>query len=276
MRNLFFVLFLGFTLVPESQGSPDNILFRVLPEGQSLEKFGTPSRRELDRSVKALVWNIKKASLVPWANEFETYAADRDVVLLQEAYRTSIFNTSLGRLPMSWNLGISFLYKRYMNTPTGSLVGSTAEASLSYVKHSPDDEPVTDTPKAVTFAKYPIKDRFEELLVVSVHAINFNSNPAFRRQMDQVFAEMKDHAGPILLAGDFNTWNAGRTQYLRFLSEQLGLKEVALKNGTYRTTFRGWFLDHVFIRGATVRSAAVITNSVGSDHRPIQLEFDLH
>lgn len=275
MRNLLSVLVVGLTISTASQGAPNNILFRVLPEGQSLESFGRPSRIELERNVKALIWNIKKASLVPWSSEFTKLAEDRDLILLQEAYRTSVFNTTLVKLPMSWNLGISFLYKRYMDTPTGSLVGSTSEASVSYVKHSPDEEPITDTPKAITFARYPVKDRADELLVVSVHAINFNSTPAFRRQMDQAFREMKDHVGPILFAGDFNTWNAARSQYLRKISQELKLEEVKLTNGSSRTTFRGWFLDHAFIRGAKISSAEVVVDSVGSDHRPIQLEFVL-
>jgi endonuclease/exonuclease/phosphatase (EEP) superfamily protein YafD len=144
------------------------------------------------------------------------------------------------------------------------------------VRHSVDLEPVILTPKAITFAKYPIAQRRDELLVISVHAINFETTGAFRRQMDQIEEEIRKHEGPILLAGDFNTWNGARTMYLSRLAQRHRLVDSDYINGKSRLSFNGWFLDHLFTRGAEVKKADVIANSVGSDHRPFLVEFSIH
>jgi endonuclease/exonuclease/phosphatase (EEP) superfamily protein YafD len=143
------------------------------------------------------------------------------------------------------------------------------------VRHSPDREPVTITPKATTFSKFDLEGHEADLLVVSVHGINFETNNAFRRQMDQIERELRKHRGPIFLAGDFNTWNRERTDHLLTVAQRLGLAEAPYVNGDDRMSFNGWPLDHVFIRGLAVRSATVDGAALGSDHKPIFVEFEV-
>jgi endonuclease/exonuclease/phosphatase (EEP) superfamily protein YafD len=143
------------------------------------------------------------------------------------------------------------------------------------VKHSPDFEPLVGTPKSATFVKYPVSGKEHELLVVSVHGINFETNGAFKRQMRQLKTEIEKHEGPVLLAGDFNTWNHSRSSHLSSLISRLGLVEASYKNGEARLSFAGHFLDHIYTRGVVVNNALVVAESIGSDHKPFLLDFSI-
>jgi endonuclease/exonuclease/phosphatase (EEP) superfamily protein YafD len=172
-------------------------------------------------------------------------------------------------------MGISFLYRQYANAATGSMIGANALPLEAYVKHSPDHEPITLTPKATTFAKYDIEGHRADLLVISIHGINFETTGAFRRQLRQIESVILEHRGPVFLAGDFNTWNEARTAHLLVMARRLALTEATYINGHERLMFNGWALDHVFTRGLTVRSATVDGAAVGSDHRPILVDFEV-
>ncbi len=285
MKQLFILCLSFFSLLSYAQvgaewdnRGPSAYWFKVLSESESHQSRGMATNRELTpKNIKALVWNIKKAQMENWKKEFLELGKDKHLFVLQEAYETPVFDATLDlfRDPQ-WEMGISFLYRRFGDAATGTMIGSVSAPSQVIVRHSVDLEPVILTPKAITFAKYPIAQRRDELLVISVHAINFETTGAFRRQMDQIEEEIRKHEGPILLAGDFNTWNGARTMYLSRLAQRHRLVESDYINGQSRLSFNGWFLDHLFTRGAEVKKAEVIANSVGSDHRPFLVEFSIH
>lgn len=260
----------------ETQAVFDNLLFEVLPEKDSLVSFGRGRTSELSpHSVQALIWNIKKGSMEKFSEEFSRYSRGKELFLLQEVYRSHEVESLLHKIRADWNFGISFLYKRENNTPTGTMVGGVHKAIASFVKHSPDQEPITDTPKSITFSRYPIRGQKGEFMVVSVHGINFETTGAFKRQMDQIVNELESFSGPVLLAGDFNTWNKSRTSYLLQIAQRLKLFEVRMKHGDERKKFNGYPLDHIFARGLRVKSAQVIRTSVGSDHPPMEINFSI-
>jgi endonuclease/exonuclease/phosphatase (EEP) superfamily protein YafD len=279
MVKIYLIFFLLFTFSLSVQ-SDDKVIFsrffKLIPEDQAFRSLGIPFFRELKTSsLKALVWNVKKAEMANWKKEFLKFSSQQDLFILQEAYGTSVFNETLKALDsFRWNFGVSFLVPKDNDAPTGTIVGSSAEPSLSLVKHSPDVEPIVSTPKSMTLAKYPLKDRSDELLILSVHAINFQTTGAFKRQMDQIAEYVKEHKGPVILAGDFNTWNQSRTSYLFRLAKKMGLQEVNYKNGDLRLKFGNYFLDHTFTRGVQVKNSNVVKTD-GSDHSPLFFEFDL-
>jgi endonuclease/exonuclease/phosphatase (EEP) superfamily protein YafD len=155
------------------------------------------------------------------------------------------------------------------------MIGSFAAPQEVVVRHSPDVEPFVSTPKSTTFAKYAVANKDEELLVVSVHIINFETTGAFKRHLDQIKGVISQHSGPVLLAGDFNTWNASRKNYLDFVAKNLNLKEAEYINGNARLSFKGHFLDHVYSRGLNLGKVEVKPESQGSDHRPLLVEFSV-
>lgn len=229
-------------------------------------------------SIKVFIWNIKKSEMPTWKEEFLSIGQDKDLFIIQEAYRKDLFNETAAKFTdVRWDMGISFLYTLINNTPTGTMIGSKVRPTEVLIQHSQDLEPVVFTPKAITFAKYAIEKHQKELLVISVHGINFTSFGAFKRQMIQARDYIKKHDGPVLFAGDFNTWTNERTEFLERLVWRLGLKAVEFKNGNRRMVgrFTNNYLDHSFIRGLSVKNAEVLPDASGSDHKPLVLEVSV-
>lgn len=253
-----------------------SLLFRRIPEGQALSMSGLPVETSLkSSSVKALIWNIKKAEMKNWRSEFLKLGKGNDLFVIQEAYKNNTFDSTLNNFNhYHWSMGTSFLVRRDNNTPTGTLIGATVTPTEAIARHTTDLEPIVLTPKAMTFAKYPVEGRSQDLLVISIHAINFQSTGAFKRHIDQALVEIKNHDGPILFAGDFNTWNTPRMNFLKRSMKAYGLNEVLFKNAHLKMKFAGFPLDHSFVRGLSIKNAEVVYSN-GSDHRPMMMEFDV-
>lgn len=252
--------------------------FQKIPEGEALETFGVARDRELNAdSIKVLVWNIKKSQEKPWKAEWSEYARGKDIFLIQEAYDTPKFLDTIATYEgFRWDMGKSFKYRRYQNS-TGTMVGSRVEPSEVIVKHTQDHEPVTNTPKAMTFAKYPLDRLNQTLLVISIHAINFRELAPFKRNLQQAREVIEVHTGPVVFAGDFNTHLGDRMKYLRKMMSELRFTEVNFKDGDrrMRAPVTRNFLDHGFIRDLVVKEAEVYGDSRGSDHRPMVLDLAL-
>lgn len=278
-RPLTLLLSLSLTLSAHAEtekGLINRFLLRKIPVSKALETFGTAKDRELSgKSINVLIWNIKKTQEQPWQKEFSEFSRGKDLFVIQEAYDISRMTDELASIEGTrWDLGRSFQYVRYNFHGTGTMVGSRAEPEEVLVTHTPDHEPVTNTPKAMTYAKYPI-DNNQSLLVVSVHAINFRELAPFKRNMLQIRAEVEKHSGPVLVAGDFNTHMKDRMNYLKKMMTELKMAEITWINGEQRmrAPVTNQILDHGFVRGLSVKHAEVIGTSRGSDHKPLILEL---
>ncbi len=280
-RNTIFAIAVSFS-VSAAAAPQDKLLgrfFRKIPVSQALTSFGEARDRELKSdSINVLVWNIKKTQMTPWKTEFSEYSKGKDLLVIQEAYDNDRFLDTIKTYEgYRWDMGRSFSYARYANRSTGTMVASTAHPEEVIVTHTPDHEPITNTPKAMTYAKYGLEGSEKSLLVISVHAINFRELGPFKRNMLQAKAEIEKHDGPVLFAGDFNTHHKARTNYLMNLMKELKFTTIKFVNGHQRMKFKltNSILDHGFVRGLTVKSAEVLGKSRGSDHKPMVLELAL-
>lgn len=223
--------------------------------------------------IRVLVWNIFRAKKESWDEEFQRFGADKNLFLIQEFFQSPRFLEAINSFSMvRWDLGLTYLYRLQDGAGTGNMVGSSTEPSLVLIKHSSCHEPVLHTPKAMAISKYPLLGKKEELLVISVHAINFTRNKCFQDHIQQALDEIIKHEGPVLLAGDFNTHHRARVSYLMKAISQVGLRPVKFIDGHLRMKFGKHFLDHTFVRGLDVKEARVFGDSVGSDHKPMVLE----
>jgi hypothetical protein len=141
--------------MPKSE-DPGLRWFRNISPTPALEKL---DKNELDpQSIKALVWNIKKTEEIGWSTEYLLYGFGKDLHLMQEAYRNALFHNTLNLLgPLHWDMGVSILYRRDNNTATGVAIGSIATSLEARASHTPDTEPVIQTPKANIFYQIPAK-----------------------------------------------------------------------------------------------------------------------
>jgi endonuclease/exonuclease/phosphatase (EEP) superfamily protein YafD len=85
---------------------------------------------------------------------------------------------------------------------------------------------------------------------------------------------MDAHAGPIILAGDFNTWSDARMNVVEQLAAGQGLQSVTFQHKQPAWHF-GHQVDHIYYRGLTPLHSHV-TRVESSDHYPLTVIFSLN
>lgn len=228
------------------------------------------SQRELDSSsIDVLNWNILKGDRHSWERDFGKISHNMDLVLIQEAYLKGNVLDALKIDQMGWIFSASFFYAA-SNVPTGVLTASYVQPL--YCRALRAVEPILRTPKSSLITKYKLSGREEVLLVANVHAINFSfGTVSFKSQARELKKEMANHSGPMILAGDFNTWSANRIKSLEEITRELNLRPVKFKLDHRRKVFRKP-VDHIFYRGLEVSHSRVIRVK-SSDHNPLIVTF---
>jgi len=84
---------------------------------------------------------------------------------------------------------------------------------------------------------------------------------------------LKNHQGPLILAGDFNSWRKDRQAILDKLSHALSLQRVGYESHRRITVF-GNPIDHVYYRGLDIVDASS-PSVTSSDHNPLLVTFKL-
>ena len=110
------------------------------------------------------------------------------------------------------------------------------------------------------------------LLLLNVHGINFRETAQYDRELERIQTLLGKHRGPMIVAGDFNGWNANRQRRLRRFAGALKLKRLALSVGGVKHFF-GHSLDLVLYRELDPRRIDVPLVADLSDHNPILVEF---
>lgn len=252
-------------LVPVALGNSP--FFRVPPDDQVIQRFGKADRPSLDgKRLRVLVWNVYKGKRSGWVTSYRELARDKDLVLLQEAYLDRSMRGALQRPGLRHAMAVSFRYRRQGQTPTGVLTGAVVRPSKVDWLRSRSREPVTETPKMSLLTRYPLSGSKRPLTVINVHAINFVRHAHFARMMGRVEKWVAASKGPVLLAGDFNTWSSTRMRTMRKIASRQGLSQVPLPESK---------LDHVFLRGLDVASVKYCSGVKTSDHKPIVVELRL-
>lgn len=255
---------------------PVSRYFRTVPLEKAHSKRGSARFEYLNQDkISVFIWNIQKLKQKQWNDEFDSLSKGKDLILFQEAYENDIFVEKISSLnDFTWDFGQSFEYLMY-GVKTGNMIGSNTRPLSVKVLHSPDVEPVLETPKATIAAKYPILGSEKELLVISIHGINFTTNGAFYRQLKQIFALIDQHKGPVIFGGDFNTHNNKRFYYLMREANKRNLVNLDFRDSHLRKRFSGNILDHTLARGVQVIDSYIPRNIKGSDHPPMMLDVKI-
>lgn len=242
-------------------------VFRIPHEGQSLLKFGDSQNEGLDpHDIKLLVWNIWKGKRgSPWERDFKALRDDRELILLQEAVAdermSQLFHE--GESSHEWHMAASFSW-RFAPRPTGVITGAAAKSHTKKFIRGTEREFFFTTPKVSLCTRYILSGHEEDLLVINTHVVNFTTTASFIRFIEELVTMIEGHEGPLILAGDFNTWNFNRWQGLIGILERLGLTYVEMGADP-----RSRKLDHVFIRGLRVQFSKVREDISSSDHLPL-------
>jgi endonuclease/exonuclease/phosphatase (EEP) superfamily protein YafD len=240
-------------------------------EALSLKRFGNSSYQAFEpgRDYGVMSWNILKSKRRKWAHDFNLLHPIYDILLLQEA----CVNLSQERIDhydpaYSWIFGESFAQQQQA---FGVLTGTRIQESHAFNRHGPVREPFLNTPKSTAFSYYPIAGSARQLLIINSHFINFRPLNAFEQQLKQIGGVIDRHTGPVLFAGDFNTWNRSRRDLLLQEMAGHGIEQVHFANEHRRILL----LDYVFTRELSVREAHLLTDVRSSDHTPLSLWFQI-
>ncbi|UYL08280.1 endonuclease/exonuclease/phosphatase family protein [Bdellovibrio sp. SKB1291214] len=248
-------------MVPFRIPALEKVLVKIGEAGQVL----APSSE-----LNIFVWNVYKGQKEHlFENDFRKHGSGKDFILLQEALVDN-------KMPLlwkqdfasyEWHLAQSFHYKKNENS-TGVAIGSKYTPSTVDFIRASARELFWLTPKLTLFSEYDFEGK--KVLVVCTHVLNFVTTSAFTTSLYEIAERISKFEGPVILAGDFNTWNVKRHLIMKSIFRDLGLDHLDLENDG-----RLLKLDHVFVRGFEVLKAEVHHTVVSSDHFPLEIKLKL-
>lgn len=246
--------------------------YRVPQDQNVLKTFNQEKPEFLDpHKFSVLVWNIFKADKKDFYKEFARFSADKDILVLQEAYLDQRFERFLEKdLHFHGTFATSWIRK---NIASGVMNLLSVRVDKSFWHRSQYLEPVLKTPKMLLYQLLPFHLSQEKLLLINIHAINFVGTYKFSKMLEQALKVIDQHSGPILFAGDFNTWSKGKYSFMKSELERRGLSPVNFEED-HRVTRFGLCLDHSWVRGLRVLEARA-PKTKGSDHNPMIFDLSL-
>lgn len=216
--------------------------------------------------LQVVVWNMHKGGDAQWDADFTRVSASADLLLLQEARLTPALRSRLDTRDYFWTLNAPL---RYRGQDTGVLTAANSRSeSWCSLQAS---EPWLRVPKAALVTRHALAGG-GTLLVANLHAINFAIGTSdFRAQLAALGERLAAHDGPMILAGDFNTWSRERQAVVTNLTRALDLAPVTFA-ADRRSRFFGEPVDHVYYRGLVAEPAEVLTVTA-SDHHALRVVF---
>lgn len=228
----------------------------------------TESESALGSELEILSWNIQKASNTGWAEDLAGLADRVDLAFIQEASTQARID---GLLPDLLHQAFAQGYTTN-DLETGVMTLSSGLPSMHCKLTAM--EPWLGTPKATSVTAYPLQDRPERLLAINLHAVNFAFGlTEFRQQFASLRDMLEEHRGPIILAGDLNTWSEDRQVLVDEFLAEYGLQPVSFEPDL-RTRVFGRVLDHIYVRDLRALSARVVPVNT-SDHNPLRVRLGL-
>lgn len=222
---------------------------------------------KLSSLIRVLVWNVHKGADAKLPQDFKTISENSDLALFQESVTQSEFTSPLmlANPHLGWTQTKSF--QRRGGDYTGVATGSKAKAVHEEGLVSTVKEPLLGTSKTILISEFAIEEKSENLMVANIHAINFVTNANFKIHIDQLVSRIAKHQGPLIVAGDFNTWNPGRMNYLNQSLAKLGLGVIEVPRSGFLQ------LDHIYSRGLRLEGVFDLTHIRSSDHKPLMVDF---
>ncbi|MBI2518766.1 MAG: endonuclease/exonuclease/phosphatase family protein [Bdellovibrio sp.] len=277
-RQLWVVLLLGLLI----QVFPVSVhafgWFTVPDKAHAVLSLGAdldPARALDPNEVDILVWNTYKAKNPSWSADYAFLSLDKEIVVLQEAFLNAPMKEAFeNQDTFHYKMATSFVYKK-SKIPTGTATGATVYPVKHYYKKTRDVEIIGLTPKALMFTEYPLRGRGDTLLVINIHALN--SVPAFilKRHLEDGAVEIAKHHGPVIFAGDFNTWSSLKIKTMRKVMNTVGMSEVQFPNGgeRMRASITNKIIDYIFVRGLEASDSWVWGNLQGADHKAMTVRL---
>jgi len=217
--------------------------------------------------IAFLNWNIYKGNGDDWQQDLSSFAQNHDVMTIQEATLDEEFTGLLEKYEFNWIMNTAF----YLNG-TAAGVMTVANSNAVHSCGFKVTEPLIRIPKATLVSYYHINGSDNKLLVANIHGINFTFGVStYHQQLEELYDAIKHHDGPMIVAGDFNSWSDERMSEVSELINKLSLSRIKYPVNNKTHVF-GNAIDHVFYRQLELVSNQVWQVS-SSDHNPISVNF---
>ncbi|MES2802492.1 MAG: endonuclease/exonuclease/phosphatase family protein [Bdellovibrionota bacterium] len=231
----------------------------------SLVRFSNGIRASTKETIQVLTWNVLKFKRESSFLDFVNLSNQADVAFIQEAtHSINLQNQTAQKVSMDWTFFKSFC-REY--GASGVQTGSRYPQIQADAVLAPAVEPVVNTPKVTGFSVVEISGH--KVLLINVHGLNANKGLDFEKHMDQIYNVAVKFDGPIIWAGDFNTWNPARMAYLKNKGQALGMTLLVPE-----MDIRKLKLDHILVRGFKIKSVKILDTYVSSDHWPVTAELE--
>ena len=232
--------------------------------------------------IRVISWNLAKGRTSDsWKDELSKVSPEIDLLILQEAFSSKELHQHLSEAWKNYGMTMAISFEdMFIDVKYGNaIISKTTPSPSSFgFKRSEKFDFVILPQKITVFARFCLAGMDKELLVVNMHSLNFTEvseltgilPKVYQNQLEATEKIVKTHKGPVIFAGDLNTWHPQRDKILRKFMESLDLEEVIFENGEENVwTFWGLPFDYIFVRGLFWRSARVLSSWKGSDHYPL-------
>lgn len=258
----------GCVIVPERQHalvlqSDGTVVQRPLRCGDAPEASAAAVGSLNPQRIRLVSWNLHKEADKGWESDLQRLMRETDLLLIQEAEVSPGFRAVVENAGFSWLLSSAF---EYQGAEYGVLTATVVPPASACTLRA--TEPLLQIPKAALITQFRLEGRDDTLAVVNLHAINFAPGTgAYGAQLDAIARALSAHHGPLVVAGDFNTWNDARDAVVHALAAKLGLTRVKFDLDD-RKRFMGRIFDWVYARGVVVLASSA-WNVSSSDHNPL-------
>jgi len=224
----------------------------------------------LDDTFGIFCWNTNKNNQNPgFPLYLQTIARQKkvDFLLFQEARFEDMGSCSFENFAFDAAANLEVKGSFY-----GVLTASKIESKSAKAYLSDEKEGMIGTHKSLLLSQYLFGDG-TPLLILNIHAINFRESQSYKRELKKFMERIRDFEGPMIIAGDFNSWNPTRTLELNEFRDALNLASVPFREKKKIKSFLGNHLDFIFYRGLKLLDSAVFDDHGLSDHNPLYACF---
>ena len=253
----------------------------------------TVEKVEVDGSSSHFIcWNVHKASDETFTKDvgklLEDVPKENGLILCMQEVRSTTFDLIKGlhREEVSGHYAPSWRFP-FAKKSTGVLTIGNQPLPESGVLpiRAPRRELYVASPKVSLSSEVPLADG-RELQIVNCHGLNFVPFSVLPKQLDKIFASLKDTESPAIVCGDFNVWSERRLELLNQRAADVGLVE-AHPRGVEHSPAPKWLrwmhrfngfdpeirFDRIYTRGLEVLDCYSHTESESSDHLPLVLSY---
>jgi endonuclease/exonuclease/phosphatase (EEP) superfamily protein YafD len=239
---------------------------RVITDKMNVPK---PGRYLNPEHISLLNWNIYKGNADGWQKDLSSFSEHHDLMTIQQATLDEQYLGILEENNFGWTLNAAY----HFNGVTAGVM-NIAKADSIYSCGFNVSEPIIRIPKSALISYYAIHGQDEMLLVANIHGINFTFGlDVYKEQLAMLYDAISQHKGPVIVAGDFNSWSEERLGEVEKIVEKLSLSKLEYQVNNKTHVF-GNAIDHVFYRQLELLDKQVMQVS-SSDHNPISVSFRL-